>query len=79
MRIKGRKHAVEGVEGGPSLLEQMMGIIAARGRDLLDDDVVVVAGYLTDGPAIKISDKLRIGDVIRLVDGQQGGGHSVLS
>ena len=78
MRIKGRKHAVEGVEGGPSLLEQMMGIIAARGRDL-DDDVVVVAGYLTDGPAIKISDKLRIGDVIRLVDGQQGGNSVVLS
>ena len=70
MRIKGRKHAVEDIEGGPSLLEQMMGIIPARGRDL-DDDVVVVAGYLTDGPAIKISDKLRIGDVIRLVDGQQ--------
>ena len=52
--------------------------VTPRGRDVLDDDVVVVAGYLTDGPAIKISDKLRIGDVIRLVDGQQGGGHSVL-
>ena len=71
MRIKGRKHAVEGIDGGPTLLEQMMGIIpATRGRDL-DDDVVIVAGYLTDGPAIKISDKLQIGDVIRLVDGQQ--------
>ena len=32
MRIKGRKHAVEGVDGGPSLLEQMMGIIAARDK-----------------------------------------------
>ena len=71
MRIKGRKHAVEG-DGGPTLLEQMMGIIPVRGRDMSDlDDVVIVAGYLTDGPAIKISDKLRIGDVIRLVDGQQ--------
>jgi hypothetical protein len=35
------------------------------------DPVVVVAGFLTDGPAIKINDKLQIGDIIRLVDGQQ--------
>ena len=52
------------------------GNLANRGRSDAaaadpDSDVVIVAGYLTDGPAIKISDKLRIGDVIRLVDGQQ--------
>ena len=74
MRIKGRKHAVAEADGGASLLEQMMGVVpvrrdAAAAADL--DDVVIVAGYLTDGPAIKISDKLQIGDVIRLVDGQQ--------
>ena len=68
IRIKGRKSVVD---GGGSLLEQMMGIVPMRHHDEDSDNVVVVAGYLTDGPAIKISDKLQIGDIIRLVDGQQ--------
>ncbi|TRY75063.1 hypothetical protein TCAL_00628 [Tigriopus californicus] len=68
LRIKGRKS----VQPGQSLMENMMGIIPVRhGLEPQHLNNVVVAGYLTDGPAIKISDKLQIGDIIRLVDGQQ--------
>ena len=63
LRIKGRqKHAVP----GNSLIETMMGIIPVRhGMEPQHMNSVVVAGFLTDGPAIKISDKLMIGDLIR--------------
>ena len=32
---------------------------------------VIIAGFLTDGPAIKQQDKLRVGDWIRSIDGHQ--------
>ena len=32
---------------------------------------MIIAGFLTDGPAIKQQDKLRIGDWIRSIDGHQ--------
>lgn len=69
LRIKGKKH----VTPGRSLLEQMMGVIPVRraGADSQHLTSVIVSGFLTDGPAIKISDKLQVGDIIRLVDGQQ--------
>ena len=62
LRIKGRKHA----PAGGSLIEAMMGIVPVRhGMEPQHMNSVVVAGFLTEGPAIKISDKLLIGDVIR--------------
>ena len=74
LRIRGRKAAPP----GGSLIEHMMGVIPVRQqhKDGSAEETqylnsVIVAGYLTEGPAIKISDKLRVGDVIRLVDGQQ--------
>ena len=35
---------------------------------------VIIAGFLTDGPAIKLQDKLRVGDWIRSIDGHQVSG-----
>ena len=32
---------------------------------------VIIAGFITDGPAIKQHDKLKIGDWLRTIDGQQ--------
>ena len=32
---------------------------------------MIIAGFLTDGPAIKLQDKLRVGDWIRSIDGHQ--------
>ncbi len=79
LRIKGRKSS--SVDPLHSLVEQMMGIIPVRdpAHNKKESDSgewqhlsnVVVAGYVPDGPASKISDKLLVGDVIRLVDGQQ--------
>ena len=37
---------------------------------------VIIAGFLTDGPAIKLQDKLRIGDWIRSIDGHQVSGEN---
>ena len=63
LRIKGRKHAGP---GSNSLIEAMMGIVPVRhGMEPQHMNSVVIAGFLTEGPAIKISDKLMIGDVIR--------------
>ena len=69
LRIKGKKN----VDPRRSLMEQMMGIIPVRPGSESQHHLtnVIISGYLTDGPAIKISDKLQIGDIIRLVDGQQ--------
>ena len=66
LRIKGRpKHAGAAVPGH-SLIESMMGIVPVRhGMEPQHMNSVVVAGFLTEGPAIKISDKLLIGDLIR--------------
>ena len=40
---------------------------------------MIIAGFLTDGPAIKQQDKLRIGDWIRSIDGHQVRPHSLNS
>ena len=37
---------------------------------------MIIAGFLTDGPAIKQQDKLRIGDWIRSIDGHQVRSHA---
>ena len=37
---------------------------------------VIIAGFITDGPAIKQHDKLKIGDWLRTIDGQQVGANT---
>ena len=61
---------------GPLLLETCLGIIPGRSEQPTEDapftaNRIIIAGFLTDGPAIKHHDKLRIGDWLRTIDGQQ--------
>ena len=70
-----------------SLLEQSLGIIPGHNEQPSEDapftaNRVIIAGFLTDGPAIKHVDKLKVGDWIRSIDGHQvtlDNVHSVLS
>lgn len=50
------------------LLEALLGIVAEK-RPADRDSSVVVAGYISDSPAAKMSDKVHIGDIIRSLDG----------
>lgn len=63
-------------EFGLSLLEETLGIIPGRSEQPTEDapftaNRVIIAGFITDGPAIKQHDKLKIGDWLRTIDGQQ--------
>ena len=63
-------------EASPALLEETLGIIPGRNEQPPEDapftaNRVIIAGFLTDGPAIKQHDKLKIGDWLRSIDGQQ--------
>ena len=65
-----------GDQGGPASLEETLGIIPGRNEQPPEDapftaNRVIIAGFLTDGPAIKQHDKLKIGDWLRSIDGQQ--------
>jgi len=58
------------------LLEFSLGILPGHNEQPPEDapftaNRVIIAGFLTDGPAIKQQDKLRIGDWIRSIDGHQ--------
>ena len=63
-------------EASLSLLEDTLGIIPGHNDQPSEDapftaNRVIIAGFLTDGPAIKHHDKLMIGDWIRSIDGHQ--------
>ena len=63
-------------EQGSASLEETLGIIPGRNEQPPEDapftaNRVIIAGFLTDGPAIKQHDKLKIGDWLRSIDGQQ--------
>ena len=58
------------------LLESTLGILPGHNEQPPEDapftaNRVIIAGFLTDGPAIKQQDKLRVGDWIRSIDGHQ--------
>ena len=59
-----------------SLLEDTLGIIPGHNEQPSEDapftaNRVIIAGFLTDGPAIKHTDKIKVGDWIRSIDGHQ--------
>ncbi len=72
IRIKGRKRVVD---PNRALLEQMMGIVPKVSLDpnseVIED--VVIHDFIGLGPASKLAsdDKLRIGDIVRLVNGHR--------
>ena len=71
LRIKGRKRIADPSRG---LVEQMMGVVPVGPKGASNSmDEVVIGGFLPQGQAIKMASegKLRVGDVIRLVNGHQ--------